>query len=374
MLAKTVIALLSLALVAEAALVRIPIKKVRVTKNKANELYKLQSKYNISSYTVTESLINYMDDSYFGVISIGTPPQEFLVLFDTGSSNLWVPVAPCSTTNAACQSHNTYDPSASCTSVFLDEPFAIQYGTGSLSGYLFLDSVTIQGLTIQNQIFAGATSEPGNTFTDALFDGILGMAFANIAQDGVVPPFYNMYFQGLLDAPIFSFYLARNGSSLSGGEMILGGVDPNQYTGNITYVPVSQKGYWQFEITSAVVNGTNVCDQCQGIADTGTSLIAVPDDQYENIQAAIGAVYDEDYSAYLLNCSSIDSLPVLNFTIGGAQFTVEGNDYVIQMDGICSSAFETSGANFWILGDIFIGKYYTVFDMANMVVGFALAV
>ncbi|XP_005187125.2 lysosomal aspartic protease [Musca domestica] len=374
MLPKSVIVLLSLALVAEAALVRIPIEKVRVSKNKANELLKLQSKYNSVSYTAKESLINYMDDSYFGRITIGTPPQEFLVLFDSGSSNLWVPVAPCSSADVACQNHHAYDPTASSTYVANGEPFAIQYGTGSLTGYLLQDTVTVEGLTIQNQVFAGATNEPGNTFTDAPFDGILGMGFANIAQDNVVPPFYNMYSQGLVDANMFSFYLTRDGSSQNGGELILGGVDPNHYTGEFTYVPVSQEGYWQFEITSGIVNGVSICDQCQGIADTGTSLIAVPDNQYENVQAAIGAVYDEDYNAYLLDCSSIDSLPVVTFTIGGTEFTVEGKDYVIQMDGMCSSAFETAGANFWILGDIFIGKYYTVFDMANTRVGFAQAV
>ncbi|EDW03761.1 lysosomal aspartic protease [Drosophila grimshawi] len=325
-----------------------------------------------ADYT-TEELSNNQNMDYYGEIAIGTPPQYFKVVFDTGSSNLWVPSVNCLPTDLACQTHNQYNSSASSTYVANGESFSIQYGTGSLTGYLSSDTVSISGLSIVNQSFAEATSQPNSSFTGVPFDGILGMAYSSIAEDSVVPPFYNLWNQGLIDKPTFGFYLTHNGSAELGGELILGGVDNTLFEGNLTSVPVSQMGYWQFAMAVVAMDNNVICSDCQAIADTGTSLLAVPANQLTYINNIIGA-YQMD-GDYFVDCSLVNSLPTLNFLIGESVFSLTSAEYitVIQESDTkyCMSSFTSIDTNFWILGDTFIGHYYTQFDFGHNSVSFA---
>ncbi|XP_014103198.1 lysosomal aspartic protease [Bactrocera oleae] len=381
---KLVIVVLCLALVVDAALVRIPLtkpSKKRSIKNHSTHLALLRSKYNSSFIVTNEQLTNYQDDQYYGPITIGTPPQTFNVLFDSGSSNLWVPGAPCAANDVACLTHNTYNSSASSTYQVNNQSFAIQYGTGNLTGYLAVDTVNVSGLVITGQTFAIATSEPGSTFVYSEFDGILGMAYQQISVDNVIPPFYNMYTQNLIDEPIFAFYLTNNsanGLSANGGELTLGGYDSTYYIGEITYTPVTQEGYWQFNVDSIIVGSTPICYSCTAIADSGTSLLAVPTALYTTVQNTLGAILNED-GLYVFDCTQTNNLPVVSFKIAGTIFTLDSSNYVYEMEGnygniLCVSAFEDASVNLWILGDVFIMKYYAIFDMGNNQVGFATAV
>eukprot|EP00731_Ephydatia_muelleri_P005800 Em0003g48a len=328
-----------------------------------------------------EPLTNYLDAQYYGTIGIGTPPQPFTVVFDTGSSNLWIPSSKCSFIDIACRLHHRYDSSKSSTYQANGTAFAIQYGTGAVSGFLSQDVVTVAGIAVQNQVFGEATKQPGITFIAAKFDGILGMAYPSIAVDGVTPVFFNMVQQQLVDKPAFGFYLDRNVQNATGGELFLGGADPKYYEGNLTMVHVTNKTYWMFHMDGVAVNGVTSSAYCGGgcpaIADTGTSLIAGPSAQVDALNAQLGAT--KGATGYTFDCTKIASLPSVGFTLNGNVYELTGTDYVLQVQGECLSGFmgidlPPQLGTMWILGDVFIGIYYTEFDIGKDAVGFARSV
>lgn len=240
-------------------------------------------------------ITNFMDAQYFGAIELGTPPQSFQVVFDTGSSNLWVPSAKCAFTQIPCDLHAKYESGDSATAETNGASFAIQYGSGSLSGFLSADTLRWGDLEIKHQTFAEATKEPGLAFMFAKFDGILGMGWAQIAVDRVSPPFYNAFEQGLVKENVFSFWLNRDADSEHGpgGELVLGGVDPKHHVGEHTWLNVTREGYWQVAMDDVLVGGRSAgrcgAGGCAAIVDTGTSLLAGPTEVIEAINAKIGA-------------------------------------------------------------------------------------
>ena len=100
------------------------------------------------------------------------------------------------------------------------------------------------------------------------FDGILGLGFDTISVNHITPPFYNMINEGLLDSPVFSF---RIGSSEDdGGEAVFGGIDEEAYSGEIHYVPVRRKAYWEVELEKISFGDDEVEFESTGAAiDTG---------------------------------------------------------------------------------------------------------
>jgi len=212
------------------------------------------------------------------------------------------------------------------------------------------------------------------------------MGYPSLAVLNVMPPFNTMVEQGLVE-PVFSFWLSRDPEAEIGGEMFLGGSDPAFYEGEMTYVDVdTYPGYWKITMDAIVLDGDTMgCDGgCKAIVDTGSSLLVGPTDETRAINKKIGGVeLIPGTGQFFMDCNSIDSLPDINFMLNGQPFALTGRDYVLEItqqgQTQCISGF--MGMDFppqmdvdWILGDVFIGKFYTEFDMAKDRVGFAQAV
>ncbi|KAG7859886.1 hypothetical protein KL919_002591 [Ogataea angusta] len=323
-------------------------------------------------------LTNYLNAQYFTEIQLGTPGQSFKVILDTGSSNLWVPSSDC--TSLACYLHTKYDHDESSTYQKNGSSFSIQYGSGSLEGYVSEDTLTIGDLVIPKQDFAEATSEPGLAFAFGKFDGILGLAYDTISVNRIVPPIYNAINLGLLDTPQFGFYLGDTSKSeQDGGEATFGGYDVSKYTGDITWLPVRRKAYWEVKFSGIALGDEYAPLENTGAAiDTGTSLIALPSQLAEILNSQIGA--EKSWSGqYQIDCDKRDSLPDLTFNFDGYNFTISPYDYTLEVSGSCISAFTPMDlpapiGPMAIIGDAFLRRYYSVYDLGRDAVGLAKAV
>lgn len=306
---------------------------------------------------------NYQDMYYYGVITFGTPPQPFTVLFDTGSSNLFVPSTKCT----SCSNKHKYNSKKSSTYKGTGKSFDMP---GWVEGNIAVDDVNVSNVTIKGQAFGEGTTV-GATASD-VYDGLFGLAFQSISTDNLVPPFYNMISQGLVDRPVFSFWMNRNETSKEeGGEIIFGGSDPSKYRGKFTYVRLSSDTHWQFYMQGGFVNGTLFCNGgCLAMLDTGTPWIVGPQRDINNIYAAIGADSNGN-----VDCSKVDQLPNVNILLNGKVFPVEPKYYITLEEQlgqtVCNAGFMWGGDSMWILGDVFIGKYYSEFDFGNKRIGIA---
>ncbi|KAK9703954.1 aspartic proteinase precursor [Basidiobolus ranarum] len=196
------------------------------------------------------------------------------------------------------------------------------------------------------------------------------MAFSSISEMGVEPPFYNMVSQKLVNSSMFGFWL---GNYPDGGQVTFGGYDTTHFTGSLTWIPVVQKNYWTVALQGVSVGNSQITLSSRYAAiDTGTSLITIPDAEAYAINMALGGSSTGNQGLYQIPCSG--TLPNLNIVFGGVQFALTPDQYVIQdTDGTCVSGIAAAGSSepLWIVGDVFLRAYYSVFDLGKTQVGFA---
>jgi hypothetical protein len=353
---------------------------------------------------------------YYGTLKIGSPPQEFQVVFDTGSSDLWVPSSTCSTKSMNCHDKKAYDATSSTSYSDVEKgaksDFNIVYGSGAVTGKYGTDVVTLaEDYTVEGQTFAqvDSTDGLGQVYLKAKFDGILGLAFPVISRDpGVNTLIPNLKAKGVMNDAIFSFYLGDN----SDGELAIGGYDKDRMQGDITWVDLAYPAYWLVEMDQ-VKYGDKVITTgvTGGIMDTGTSLMYGPQSQVMPLALSLGAQFVPQVGLFMVGCET--KLKDLEFTVGGKPVKVPGDTLMIKDDsgkycflGIAIMQFAAEDAegmdtldaeleeqvvremmdvagqpvspvpsnlqgNTWLMGDSFLRQVYSVYDYDNKRFGMA---
>ncbi|KAI9728945.1 MAG: Type I transmembrane sorting receptor [Chrysothrix sp. TS-e1954] len=309
------------------------------------------------------------DQEYLCPVSVGTPAQTLMMDFDTGSSDFWgfsgqLP-------GSESSGHTLYKNAASSSSKKLaGETWNIQYGDGSgASGDVFSDKVVIGGVTATSQAVEAATSVSATFTQDTDNDGLVGLGFDNI--NTVTPNKQKTFInnvQSSLASPVFAAYLRHQAA----GSYDFGYIDASKHTGTVSYAPVSTtNGFWEFEAGNFYVGNSNEGGFGDAIADTGTSIILVPDEVIDAYYSSVqGAENSEE--GVVFPCTA--TLPSFSVTVGGAKRTTPGTyiNYASVGQGYCYGGIQSNmGLPFSILGDVFLKSQYVVFDVGATRLGMA---
>ena len=199
-------------------------------------------------------------------------------------------------------------------------------------------------------------------------DGLLGLAFSSI--NTVTPDQQQTFFsnaESLLDSPLFTANLLKG----EPGSYNFGYIDDSQYTGDITYTAVdNSQGFWGFTSSGyAIGSSSAVSSSTAAIADTGTSLLLLPDAVVSAYYAQVqGSSNSQSDGGYIFPCSA--TLPSITLTIEGYGAVVPGDymNYAPVSDGstTCFGGIQSDdGVGFSIFGDVFLKSQFVVFSDAS---------
>uniref|UniRef100_A0AC35U3M7 Peptidase A1 domain-containing protein n=1 Tax=Rhabditophanes sp. KR3021 TaxID=114890 RepID=A0AC35U3M7_9BILA len=363
---------------------------------------------------VPETINNYEASTLTTNITVGTPPQAFVTLLDTGSANFWIPDSTCGRTLIDCPTFCSEEPmycksgvcKESCCGSFIGKKpppanknpcdlkskfhsaksssyvangmqFSIYYPYGSTRGFLGQETVKIFGnsgksLTIPGTVFGQARTIP-ETFKTSRADGILGLAFTSLAIDNVVPPIIHAINKKLLDSPIFTVHLNSLTGTGKAGIITYGGLDDDNCQSDVNYIDLTIATWFQFKLDSVTAGFSGSRTAVQAISDTANSFITGPQAVTDSIAKSLGATFDPEYHLYTIDCKR--AVADIVITIFGIKYAIKSENMIRNHGAFC--ALEIISADFggigytWILGTPFMRSYCHVYDLGNKRIGFA---
>jgi len=352
-------------------------------------LYSMEISANTSSWSdIKMSLANGYDNIYFFDAQVGTPAQSEQMIVDTGSSDMWL-----------VKSSYSADTSSTSTSVKHSE-ITIRYGMGAMSGSQAKDRVCFANLCIDNQSFVVAMHD--TTHVSDMTDGLFGLAFPALAEGSGTPALQNLASSGPFTN--FSFALSlRHWDDIEQSSIVIGdlqevlaeapsGAGVTMHCLGVMN-PITREilppMFWA--VATYVSVGLGQQALLPAILDSGTSLIAVPADEftqllytmipYQKLQDCVGI----PGQPFLCPCGiPMQSLQLAFKGADGSHLKISltAEDLLIPTpvtllrpgpDGLAVTQACRLGIapgpptmNGWILGDVFLRKVYAVHDVFGL--------
>lgn len=311
----------------------------------------------------TGDLTNVQNVQYFGRIQFGTPGQYVTVVFDTGSSDVWV-------------SHTAYNRNSSRTArcspkLGCKDHAAVHYGMGGAQGLVWNDAVSMFDLSF-TQDFIVATSTPG--LNNRYFDGVVGLAFYALSQVHTNTPVHNLHAEGVLD--VFSFLIS---DYLQESKLILGEPSKQLYDPEtLVRVPVALKKWWTFKGACAI-GSTVILKESVFALDTGTSFISLPSSVFATFMKLLlpaknlkWCKFITKLKVYACPCESKYHAKVIYILVAGHEHRIYPEDYFSNGFSMCVVQIQQTLESMpLVMGDTFLRTAVSIFDIAKTQVGFA---
>lgn len=339
---------------------------------------------------------------YYLEMMIGTPPQALNILVDTGSSNFAVAGAP--DPDIATYYHSDW----SSTYQSLGVDVTVRYTQGSWSGVLGKDLIRVKGLNESFVVNIASIMESESFFMPQInWQGILGLAYRTLAKpSSTVETFFDSLVEQEKIPDIFSMQmcgagLPTTGTGTNGGSLVMGGIEPSLYTGDIWYTPITEEWYYQVEILKFEVGGLNLNLDCteynadKAIVDSGTTLLRLPDKVFNAVvdgiiqTSLIENFNNEFWTGSQLACWEKTEEPWAYFpdlsiylrdvnATMSFRLTIKPQLYIqsvvtFREDLNCYRFGISSSSNALVIGATVMEGFYVIFDREEKRVGFAVS-
>lgn len=341
-----------------------------VTKHHKDSAVAQQHLQSLQTRQTPETITNQL--SFYSIaLSLGTPAQNFNVLLDTGSSDLWVyNVTDTKDCNKnACAFTGQFNGADSSTYTYLNDDYFIQYVSGNAQGNWVTDTLSIGSIDLENFQFACAEAAGGGL-------GVLGISVEPNESLQGAPEYPNfpvaLKNAGYIDRVVYSLYLDT--TTASTGTLLLGGIDYDKFSGSLTYLPMADSGSLDLNYESITYNGIQYAGSGVATLDSGTSYTYIPDSAFQSLKAQLNlGSLDHDSGLYTIPC---DTDVTVEFNFKGVTIAANSDNLILQDgNGVCLFGIQSdSQSEYYILfGDTFLRNAYVVYDLEDSVIGIAQA-